>query len=162
MLSAVKERMLREEGRPPSGWLGPFISQSARTPELLVEAGFQYMLDWWFDDQPQSFATDNGPIIAVPYPSMEMNDIPALINRGLSDADFENMLIDAFDQQLEDSKKAPQVYAFAIHTFLMGQPHRVKILRRVLEHINAHSNDIWFTTPQKIAAHAKPYLTNHL
>ena len=88
----VRERMQREEGRAPAGWLGPFISQSAKTPELLVEAGFSYMLDWWFDDQPQRFDTESGSIIAVPYPSMEMNDIPALINRGLSDADFERML----------------------------------------------------------------------
>jgi allantoinase len=158
MLQEVRERMLREEGRAPSGWLGPFISQSAKTPELLVEAGFSYMLDWWFDDQPQSFETDKGPIIAVPYPSMEMNDIPALINRGMSDADFERMLFAAFDQQLLESQKTPQVYAVSIHTFLMGQPHRVGILKRLLRHIASHAKDVWFTTPGRIAEHASTVL----
>lgn len=158
MLLDVRERMLREEGKAPTGWLGPFISQSANTPELLVETGFSYMLDWWFDDQPQWFRTDKGPILAVPYPSMEMNDIPALINRGMSDADFERMLTAAFDQQLAESRRTPQVYAVSIHTFLMGQPHRVGILHRVLSHIAKHSADVWFTTPGRIAEHAKQVL----
>jgi allantoinase len=153
VLIAVRDRMLAEEGKRPQGWLGPFISQSGQTPELLVETGYSYMLDWWFDDQPQYFRTDNGPILAVPYPSMEMNDLPALINRGMSDRDFEEILIAAFDQHLRDSKTAPQVYAVSIHTFLMGQPHRVGILRRVLEHINRHQDEVWFTTPGAIAAH---------
>ncbi len=154
VLIAVRERMLKEEGKRPQGWLGPFISQSAQTPELLVETGYRYMLDWWFDDQPQYFRTDNGPILAVPYPSMELNDIPALINRGLSDRDFEAMLIAAFDQQLRESAHTPQVYAVSIHTFLMGQPHRVGILRRVLAHIARHAGDVWLTTPGRIAEHA--------
>lgn len=154
MLFEVRERMAREEGRVPTGWLGPFISQSGRTPELLVEAGFRYMLDWWFDDQPQRFETGRGPIVAVPYPSMEMNDIPALINRGLSDGDFERMLFAAFDQQLAESATVAQVYAVSIHTFLMGQPHRVGLLRRLLKHIASAGADVWFTTPGRIAEHA--------
>lgn len=153
MLLAVRARMEREEGTPPSGWLGPFISQSPRTPELLVETGYRYMLDWWFDDQPQYFRTDRGPILAVPYPSMEMNDIPALINRGLSDADFEAMLISGFDQMLAESRRRPLVYAVSIHTFLMGQPHRTGILTRLLRHIRRHADDVWFTTPGRIADH---------
>ena len=87
MLAAVRERMIAEEGKAPTGWLGPFISQSPKTPELLLENGYTYMMDWFFDEQPQWFRTDRGPILAVPYPSMEMNDIPAIINRGASDDD---------------------------------------------------------------------------
>src|SRR5690606_14143419 len=52
MLAAVVARFERELGQRPQGWLGPFISQSPRTPELLVDAGFTYMLDWFFDEQP--------------------------------------------------------------------------------------------------------------
>ena len=40
MLTQVRDRLTREEGKAPKGWLGPFISQSANTPELLHEAGF--------------------------------------------------------------------------------------------------------------------------
>lgn len=153
MLTDVCNLFREREGKAPSGWLGPFISQSPRTPELLKELGFDYMLDWWFDDQPTWFRTDNGPILAVPYPSMELNDLPAYVNRGASDEEFTRMAIDAFDEQLEESAKFPQVYCLSLHTFLTGQPHRIRQLRSILEHIAARRDQIWFTTPGAIAAH---------
>lgn len=155
MLVAVREAILKHEGVAPSGWLGPYISQSARTPELLLETGYSYMMDWFFDEQPQWFKTENGPILAVPYPSMELNDAPAIINRGASDAEFTTMLIDAFDEQLDDSRKYPLVYAVSLHTFLMGQPHRIRQLRRVLAHIAARRNRVWLATSGAIAAHVR-------
>ncbi|MFC3227945.1 polysaccharide deacetylase family protein [Marinibaculum pumilum] len=153
MLAAVRDRMIAEEGKPPTGWLGPFISQSPKTPELLLENGYTYMMDWFFDEQPQWFRTDRGPIMAVPYPSMEMNDIPAIINRGASDDEFTKIVLDGFDQQLEDSAKYPLVCAVSLHTFLMGQPHRARQLRRILAHMTAHRDRVWFATPGQIADH---------
>ncbi|MFD2258746.1 polysaccharide deacetylase family protein [Chelativorans composti] len=153
MLEEVRDIMLKHEGVAPRGWLGPFISQSPQTPELLKKAGFEYMLDWWFDDQPQWFRTDEGPILAVPYPSMELNDLPAYVNRGASDTDFTRMAIDAFDEQLEESALYPQVYCLSLHTFLTGQPHRIRQLRKIFEHIAMHRDQIWLTTPGEIASH---------
>lgn len=153
MLAEVRDTMEKHEGKPPRGWLGPFISQSARTPELLVQAGYDYMLDWWFDDQPQWFRTDAGPIVAVPYPSMELNDLPAYINRKASDSDFTRMAIDAFDEQLSESELYPQVYCLSLHTFTSGQPHRIRQLRSIFKHIAAYRDRIWLTTPSEIASH---------
>lgn len=153
MMAEVVARITAEEGRPPRGWLGPFISQSAQTPELLKKNGFEYMLDWFYDDQPTWFRTEEGPILAVPYPSMELNDLPAYVNRKASDSDFTTMLIDCFDEQLEESSLYPQVFAASLHTFLTGQPHRIRQLRRVLAHIAARRDSIWITTPGEIARH---------
>ena len=153
MLIEVRDTMTAIEGTPPAGWLGPFISQSPKTPELLKELGWRYMLDWWFDDQPCWFRTDSGPILAVPYPSMELNDLPAYVNRKASDGDFTRMAIDAFDEQLAESALYPQVYCLSLHTFLTGQPHRIRQLRRIFEHIAAHREHIWLTTPGAIADH---------
>ena len=153
MIAQVTERMRQVEGRAPGGWLGPFISQSTRTPELLKAAGYSYMLDWYFDEQPMWFRTDNGPILAVPYPSMELNDLPAYINRGASDGDFTRMMVDAFDEQLADSASFPLVYCVSLHTFMTGHPHRIRQLRQVLEHIAAHRESVWLTTPGEIARH---------
>ena len=154
MLKEVRRRFEKEEGAAPRGWLGPFISQSTKTPELLVEQGFGYMLDWFYDEQPQLFRTDRGPILSVPYPSMELNDLPAVFNRRVSDAEFADLLVDAFDQQLHDSEKYPLVFSAALHTFVMGQPHRTRKLRRALAHIASHRDKVWITTAGKIAAHA--------
>ncbi len=155
MLQQVRERFIKEEGKPAKGWLGPFISQSAHTPELLLETGHTYMLDWFFDEQPQWFRTAKGPIMAVPYPSMELNDIPAFINRGASDEEFTRMVTDAFNQQLQDGDRHgwPLVCGISIHTFLMGQPHRAQQLKRMLEHMAAQRSRVWFATPGQIADH---------
>ncbi|HBP28007.1 MAG: polysaccharide deacetylase family protein [Advenella sp.] len=151
MIVQVVNQMNSAEGVAPKGWLGPFISQSANTPELLKELGFTYMLDWFFDEQPMWFKTGKGPILAVPYPSMELNDLPAYINRGSSDTDFTRMMINAFDEQLHESKSFPMVYCVSLHTFMTGHPHRIHQLRTVLEHINNNRDSIWLTTPGEIA-----------
>ena len=69
--------MTEAEGRAPEGWLGPWISHSHVTPDLLAEAGYRYLLDWCMDDQPVWFSMPRRRrILAVPYPQ-ELNDIPA-------------------------------------------------------------------------------------
>ena len=42
----------KHSGTRPRGWLGPWISQSHVTPDLLQETGYTYLLDWCHDDQP--------------------------------------------------------------------------------------------------------------
>jgi peptidoglycan/xylan/chitin deacetylase (PgdA/CDA1 family) len=50
LISETTAVMARAEGRPPAGWLGPWISESHHTPDLLKEAGYRYLLDWCCDD----------------------------------------------------------------------------------------------------------------
>ena len=40
MIAEVTARLSAAEARPPAGWLGPWISQSRVTPDLLAEAGY--------------------------------------------------------------------------------------------------------------------------
>ena len=79
VIAEVTARIAAEEGKPPSGWLGPWISQSAVTPDLLAEAGYAYGLDWAMDEQPVYLRTrGGGRLLAVPYPQ-ELNDIPMIV-----------------------------------------------------------------------------------
>jgi allantoinase len=48
--SAV-EALQRAGAERPVGWHGPEYGQSERTPALLTELGFGYMLDWPNDEQ---------------------------------------------------------------------------------------------------------------
>ncbi|MGD1879870.1 MAG: polysaccharide deacetylase family protein [Kiloniellaceae bacterium] len=140
------------EGRAPAGWLGPWISESAVTPDLLQEAGYRYVLDWCGDDQPVWLKTRGGRILSVPYPQ-EVNDIPAIPLHRLSPADFTGLIIDTFEEMLAQSKAQPLVMGIALHPYLVGQPYRLRHLRRALDHIAARRDDIWLTTPGAIAAH---------
>lgn len=46
LIAEATDVIARAEGRRPRGWLGPWISQSQVTPDLLAEAGYEYLLDW--------------------------------------------------------------------------------------------------------------------
>lgn len=145
--------MRAQEGKAPQGWLGPWISQSRATPDLLHEAGYTYLLDWCMDDQPIWFKTRKDRILAVPYPQ-ELNDIPMIVGRKIGGDAFADMIVDAFDEMLRQSKDQPLVMGIALHAYLVGQPHRLKHLRRALAHIRQAWPEIWFTTSGRIAAHA--------
>jgi peptidoglycan/xylan/chitin deacetylase (PgdA/CDA1 family) len=153
LIEEATARLRAHEGRAPAGWLGPWISESARTPDLLAEAGYRYVLDWAMDDQPIYLNVRGGDrLLAVPYPQ-ELNDIPAIVARNLSGTGFADMIVDAFDEMLEQSADAPLVMGIALHAYIVGQPHRLRPLRRALRHIAAARERIWTTTAGAIAGH---------
>ncbi|CAN5434193.1 polysaccharide deacetylase family protein [soil metagenome] len=148
MLLRCRQHIADLTGRAPQGWLSPWISESATTPELLAETGYRYTLNWCHDDQPTVMATQSGPLWSVPYPQ-ELNDIPAIVARQMSGGDFADMIVDQFDEMLQQSRKQPLVMGIALHAYLVGQPHRIKHLRRALQHIGKRP-EVWWTTPGRI------------
>jgi peptidoglycan/xylan/chitin deacetylase (PgdA/CDA1 family) len=162
-LSEADERALIAEttttlekhcGQRPRGWLGPWISQSPLTPDLLQEAGYSYLLDWCHDDQPVWMKTRQGRILSVPYPQ-ELNDIPQIIARKREGSDFADIIVDAFEVMHEECAKRPLVMGIALHSYVVGWPHRFKHLARALKHlVRKADGKVWFTTAGDIAAHA--------
>src|SRR2546421_13111762 len=80
LLIGCRERIKKESGTAPLGWLSPWISERLATPDLLAETGYKYTLNWAHDDQPIKFKTKNGGPRANPHPP-ELNDIPMIIAR---------------------------------------------------------------------------------
>jgi peptidoglycan/xylan/chitin deacetylase (PgdA/CDA1 family) len=143
----------QHEGRAPGGWLGPWISESRATPDLLQEAGYRYLLDWCHDDQPTWFRTRRGRILAIPYPE-ELNDIPAIMRRQMSADGFADMIVDQFDELKRQAVAQPLVMGLALHAYIVGQPFRLRHLRRALAHIVANQGDLaWPTTAGAIHGH---------
>jgi hypothetical protein len=153
-LIAESTAILKKHSRvAPQGWLGPWISQSPLTPDLLQEAGYTYMLDWCHDDQPVWMKTRKGRILAVPYPQ-ELNDIPQIVGRKREGADFADMIIDAFEVMRNECETRPLVMGIALHPYLVGWPHRFRHLARALDHIARKADDkVWLTTAGAIAKH---------
>ncbi|WP_289296892.1 polysaccharide deacetylase family protein [uncultured Reyranella sp.] len=153
LISEATLRLAEGEGRPPEGWLGPWISHSHVTPDLLAEAGYRYLLDWCMDDQPIWFrCRGDRRILSVPY-SQEVNDIPQIVGRKIGGEAFADIIIDQFDEMMELSRERPLVMGIALHAYLVGQPHRLRHLKRALRHIARHRDSIWLTTPGAIARH---------
>ena len=152
MIEATTDAISRHFGAPPRGWLGPYIVQSDVTLDLLQEAGYSYMLDWPADDQPFWMKTRTGRILSVPY-SIEVNDSPAQVFRHHTGREFEEMIIDHFDEMLVQSRKYPLVFTIVLHPFVIGQPFRLHALRRALTRLLEHRDELWLTTPGGIADH---------
>jgi allantoinase len=155
LISETTSAIEKHSGKRPKGWLGPWISQSPLTPDLLQEAGYRYLLDWCHDDQPVWMKTRKGRILSLPYPQ-ELNDIPQIIARKREGSEFADMIVDAFDVMKADSEKWPLVMGIALHPYIVGWPHRFRHLSRALNHIVRRANErVWFTSAGNIVAHAE-------
>ncbi len=139
---AMIERSLavieRFTGEKPVGWLGPGLTQTEETPELLAAAGIKYIGDWVYDDEPTEIHTANGKLVTLPY-TVELNDIPMMLVQHHESAYFTTRCIDSFDRLYQEGKERAKIMAIAIHPYISGQPHRIKYLEAVYDHIARHA-----------------------
>ncbi len=152
LIAAATGTIGRHEGKPPEGWLGPWISESRRTPDLLREAGYRYVLDWCCDDQPLWLRTRAGPLLSMPY-SQEINDSAAIVARRVGAREFADMIVDQYDQMRRQATEQPLVMAIALHTYIVGQPFRLSHLTRALAHVAQPSDAVWLARAGDIARH---------
>ncbi len=139
----------KKEGKKPLGWLAPYISQTYDSLDLLKEAGYHYMMDWPLDDQPVWFRTKHGPILSIPY-AHDLNDSLELVTRRTPSRLYYECLIDQFDEMLRESERRPLVMPIVMHSFVLGQPYRLRQFRRVVEHILEQRERVWITRPGEI------------
>ena len=128
----------RFTGAKPVGWLGPGLTQTYDTPELLAAAGIKYIGDWVYDDEPTEIATANGPLVTLPY-TVELNDIPMMLVQHHESGYFTRRCIDTFDRLYQEGAERAKIMAIAIHPYISGQPHRIKYLEQVYDHLNRHA-----------------------
>jgi len=152
ILREVTETIARHEGAPPSGWMGSGAYETPNTPDLLKELGYKYLMDWPMDDQPVWLRTRSGPLLSIPYP-IELNDAQVVIHRKQDASDFCDMVVDQFDEMLEQSERHPLVMNVSVHTYVFGQPFRLRRLRSALRHCTGHAgaSRVWWTRPREIA-----------
>ena len=154
LIAETTETITRHFGARPVGWMGPAAAETRVTPDLLVEAGYTHSLGWPVDDQPIWMRTRSGPLLSVPYP-MELNDIGTTVNRDHTGREFADMVVDQFDELLQQSRQQPLVMSVALHPFICGQPFRLRPLRQALKHCVEHKDKdkVWFTNAGRIARH---------
>ena len=136
-------------GKQLKGMLGPAISGTERTPDLMAEAGLIYHTDWMHDDQPVPIKVKSGKLISVPY-SIELNDSSLLRDNHYEGDYFARICKAQFDQLYKEGAESGRVMCIALHPFLIGQPHRIKYLDEILSHIMSHDG-VWQTTADEIA-----------
>jgi allantoinase len=137
MVHRSMDLLERFAGRRPVGWLGPGLTQTLDTPEILAEAGVRYIGDWLWDDEPVEIATAKGPLVTLPY-TAELNDIPAMIVQHHESPYWLTRCRDAFDRLYAEGAERAKIMAIAIHPYLSGQPHRIRYLEEVYDYVNTH------------------------
>ena len=152
LIKEVTDAIVEHEGEQPTGWMSPWLSQSETTLDLLSEAGYHYNMDWCCDDQPIWMKTRNGRILGMPYP-VELNDNRAIVLHKMTPSQYADCIIDNFDEMLEQSVHQPLVFPISLHTFVVGQPFRIRQLRRALKYITDQRDKIWLTRPGDICRH---------
>jgi peptidoglycan/xylan/chitin deacetylase (PgdA/CDA1 family) len=148
LIGRVVTTITNSVGKAPRGWLGPALSETVHTLDILAENGIEYVGDWVNDDQPYPMRVKSGEIYAMPY-STEINDIPALIGMKQSSEQFGQMICDQFDVLYEDGAATGRVMSICLHPFLIGHPHRSKYLDKALAHICSRQA-VWIATGSEI------------
>jgi peptidoglycan/xylan/chitin deacetylase (PgdA/CDA1 family) len=149
IVQEVVRTITESTGQAPRGWLGPGLTETHNTPDLLAEAGIRYIADWCADDQPFPMRVKTGQMISVPY-HQELNDIPVFMRKGMSADQFYQMICDQFDVLYAEGEKSGRVMAVALHPYLTGHPFRSKWFDKALAHVTGHK-DVWLTTGGEIA-----------
>jgi allantoinase len=137
----------KASGVRPKGWLGQEYGESQRTPQLLAEAGLDYVLDWPNDDQPYPMKVGK-PFVSMPN-QPEWDDVQQLWLRRINTTRYPDIVGDAFELLHHEGG---QVFSLSVHPWLMGMAHRIKYLDEALRRIERFGN-IWQATPGEIAQH---------
>lgn len=138
-------------GERPRGWLGPKLAENHRTPDLLAEAGLDYVCEWCNDDQPYEMHVRRGSLLSIPY-AVETNDMMVFVSNRHTARDYYEILVDQFDVLLRDAEETGRVMAVPLHPYLTGQPFRDKYLDLALAHMR-HQPGVWFATGSEIVDH---------
>ncbi|MBO9521313.1 MAG: polysaccharide deacetylase family protein [Nocardioidaceae bacterium] len=139
------ETIARATGSRPRGWLGPALTQTHRTEELLTGLGIEYVLDWCHDDLP---GWRRPGLLSVPF-SVEVNDLTIFLLRGQSGPELVRVVKDQAAQLRREG--GGRVMALSVHPFLTGQAFRQRYLDEALDHLLG-LDDVWVTTADDIAS----------
>jgi allantoinase len=136
-------------GQAVRGWHSPAHSGSMNTLELVAAQGFDYIADWINDDVPYAMTTKAGPLHSLPS-GFEWSDAKILMQNDRAVEDYEAQVTSAFEL-LEDeaTKEGGRVLPLPLHPWVIGQPHRIRALERVLDTILS-SPTVWAASGSEI------------
>jgi peptidoglycan/xylan/chitin deacetylase (PgdA/CDA1 family) len=141
-------QVIREfTGRAPRGWLGPGLTETWETPDILAEEGYDYVSDWVLDDQPVVLKTRTRPIVNLPY-TQECNDVAMMLIQHHKANEYRDRAIDQFEQLYADSQESARIMALVGHPYIMGAPHRLRYFREALEHMHSRPGVVFWTGEQ--------------
>lgn len=132
------------------GWLSPSRFEGNQTPEVLKKSeSIEYFCDWVNDDMLYEFKTGNGPLTAMPL-SNELEDRYILLNNLHSEQSYGEQIKDAADLLISEAKEqGGRILGLSLHPWVIGQPHRIKVLEDILEYLMS-KEEVWSASASEI------------
>lgn len=140
---------LKACGIEPTGWFSPEYAESTRTPQLLGEAGLNYLCDWANDEQPYAMTTP-GNLVALPLWA-DFDDQTVLVNRMCNMDMFEDHFKKALTQLNLDGKSTARLLQFCVRPWVMGASMRIAMFERILDHAICQDS-VWLPTGAEVVA----------
>jgi len=141
-------KVIREfTGKRPLGWMGPGLTETLDTPEMLVDAGIKYTADWVIDDEPCTIRTRGGSLVTIPY-TLELNDIAMMVVQHHAAKEFETRCMDQFARLHREGRERPKVMAIAVHPYITGVPHRIQYFDNVFRRLRKQKGVLFWTGEQ--------------
>jgi hypothetical protein len=121
-------------GKRPRGWMSPGWSETFDTPDLLKEAGIEYVYQWVIDDLPAWMETKHGPMLSLPY-NLELNDSVVYAIEKHSSSEMPLRVAETLKTFEREIKRTglPRILTLPVHPHLTGVPHRIGFFRRILD-----------------------------
>ena len=148
--AAIRETIATIErftGRRPRGWLGPGLTETLETPDILAEEGIEYVADWVLDDQPCELRTRTGTLYTIPY-TVELNDIPMMMIQHHKASELLDRTMDQFERLYAEGAENARVMAIAVHPYITGVPHRIAYYEEILERLAGRPGVVFWTGEQ--------------
>lgn len=147
-----RDAVAEATGAVPRGWVAQDQAESARTPALLAEAGFDHVLDWANDDRPYLMGPYGGgrTLVSLP-PQPEWDDVTMMWLKRMAPRAWAEAGAAAFAALHAEGASSGTLFQLGLHPWVAGQAHRIRYLGDMLARILGHRKT-WCATPSAIAA----------
>jgi peptidoglycan/xylan/chitin deacetylase (PgdA/CDA1 family) len=148
---------LRRLGAEVEGYRCPSWESAWRTPQIVAQYGLAYDSSLMDADRPYVLDTGAGEIIELPV-HWSLDDweqyayIPDPPFR--SAIESPKKVLDLWISELDAMRRYGCLYVLTCHPFLSGRPHRVEVLRTLIEHAIA-TGEVEFASCRDVARRAR-------
>jgi peptidoglycan/xylan/chitin deacetylase (PgdA/CDA1 family) len=146
LIHGALEKLQAFTGTRPRGWMSPGWSETFDTPDLLREAGIEYVCQWVVDDLPSWLETKHGRLVAIPY-GLDINDSVIYAIEKHSSPEMKlriEQVVKTFEREIREQHR-PRVLTISLHPHLSGVPHRINYLMEVVDALMKRDDTVFLS-----------------
>lgn len=144
-------------GVEPKGFRCPSWEPQWRTPALVAEFGLEYDSSLMDADSPYLLETTAGDIVELPvHWALDDWEQYAYLPRPPFTSPIESpqKVLDLWISELDAMRRHGCLFVLTCHPFLSGRPHRVEVLRTLIQHA-LEAGDVEFVEAREAARRAR-------